>query len=679
MVQLCPRCSRANPPAAVFCHFDGFVLKQGAAATVGQFSQEFFFPSGRRCRTFDELVQACYYEWEEARNLLADGTFASFLAGNGRADLAKSAREGQANPDRDVALTAFLNALPATAVQGPKLGLSPRKLVVGPVRVGETRSVSVRLVNEGKGLLQGNAHVADGADWLKVVDADTSAGGVAVKAAKDQTITLAADTSHLTVGQNYSGKLTVVTNGGVAEVPVRLDLVVKPFARGSYAGANSPRDLARRMSKDPDAAVALLHSGEIQRWFASNGWAYPIAGSPAPGRAAVQQFFEELGLAKPPPITLSEQEFRFRCKSPEVVPGQVTLRTSARRIVYGRCESDSPWLRVKTPSVAGDFQVAMEFEVDSSQMSEDRPYTGTLKVIGNAGQAFAVKVHVDVKGNPKLRRPDPVPVPVSVPVPPPAPVLVPVPPPPRLAPQTAPPPFEWGTTNAVPPPLPPPSPVTDRAPGAYQPAPLPVPVARPGGYVRGWQVMAVGALVGFLGRALLVLPADLFARLLGNAAKVPTPGTVSFWADAPAADGGYLRLFVLATWWLGALAGVVYVWRGGGKATDWFCGLLAGAVAGLAGAATVGCLLVLGDLLPRLLMSALAMAGLGEMVAAVSTPLWLVLTVATWTFHGVWVSAVLVPLGRRGADVVAAVASPLSGMCRAFGQHRAADFLALRG
>jgi hypothetical protein len=695
MVRLCPRCQRANPAKAVFCHFDGYLLDQGAGASpAGQLLQEFVFPSGRRCRSFDEVVQGCYYEWEEARQLLADGTFSSFLAGIGRADLARAAREAQGNPDRDVGLTSFLAALPATAVQGPKLGLKPRKLVVGPVRVGEKRSAALELLNEGKGLLQGNVHVSDGSEWLRIADADTANGGVSVKTARDQAVTLEADTSKLTVGQNYAGKVLVVTNGGVAEVPIRLDLVVKPFARAPYAGANSPRDLARRMSKDPDAAVALLHNGEIARWFASNGWTYPIAGEPAPGRAAVQQFFEELGLAKPPPITLSEQEFRFRATPPEAISGQVTLRTSSRRIVYGRVESDSPWLVVKTPSVAGDFQATVEFEVESSLMGEDRLYQGTLRVIANAGQAFTIRVQVDVQGNRKShggrRAPAPPPVPAQEPI------LAAVPPPPparepaRQQAQAQ--PFDWAAVATAPQPPPPPertekarssSEVTARPPGALQKAPSyrpePAPTAEPPRHSANvLQMAAVGALVGVLGRLLLVFPADLFARLLGGEAVAgqPDPGSLRAWLEAPSADGVYLRLFVLATWWLGALAGVVLVWRGGGKVTDLFCGLVAGAVLGLAAAATVGCVLVVGDTVPRLLLFGLL--GERDWGPALSTPIWIVTAVLCWIGIGAASGLVLGVLGRRGAAVLAALASPLSGLCRVFGLGKAADFLALK-
>jgi len=108
-------------------------------------------------------------------------------------------------------------------------------------------------------------------------------------------------------GQNYQGRLVVVTNGGIAEVPVRLDLAARPFVKAPYQGATSPRDIAQRMKANPRPAVALLENGDVARWFESNGWVYPIAGAMAPGLAAVQQFFEELGLARPPALEVSDR------------------------------------------------------------------------------------------------------------------------------------------------------------------------------------------------------------------------------------------------------------------------------------------------------------------------------------------------------------------------------------
>src|SRR5688572_18845771 len=83
MPQLCTKCSRANPPEAVYCHFDGFVLggheRRGGPVSVGKqpFQSPFVFPTGRTCRNFDELALACQAEWTAACGLLRDGFFES--------------------------------------------------------------------------------------------------------------------------------------------------------------------------------------------------------------------------------------------------------------------------------------------------------------------------------------------------------------------------------------------------------------------------------------------------------------------------------------------------------------------------------------------------------------------------------------------------------------------------
>ncbi len=69
MVQVCSRCQRANPPQAVYCHFDGLALTAGGGLPM-LLPREFPFPSGRLCRSIDELTQACHLEWPEARAML---------------------------------------------------------------------------------------------------------------------------------------------------------------------------------------------------------------------------------------------------------------------------------------------------------------------------------------------------------------------------------------------------------------------------------------------------------------------------------------------------------------------------------------------------------------------------------------------------------------------------------
>ena len=398
---VCPRCQRVNPRDAVYCWFDGNVLQHhaaGAAPVPGQLPQEFVFPSKRRCRTIDDFVQGCQYEWEEARDLLRGGDFASYFTTVGRLDLARTARENEKHADPDIGLHNFLHALPITQLQGPRLDLNPRRLMLNKLRPGDCKQFKLTVHNQGKGLLQGKVSVAEGGQWLRVGSCNEDlAGECALKTSREQEVLLHVDTRGLAAPATYSARLTVITNGGIAEVPVRLDLGTSPFAAGPFKGAASPREIAERMRTNPRAAVPLLESGEVQRWFAANGWNYPVRGVPAQGVAAVQQFFEAMGLSKPPPVHLAEAEIHCLCVAPEVATRQVVLRTPAKKWIYAQADSDVPWLHIVTPNVAGAQQAVITFEIDSSLMDEGRSHEGRIQVVANAGQTLIVRVRVEVR------------------------------------------------------------------------------------------------------------------------------------------------------------------------------------------------------------------------------------------------------------------------------------------
>jgi hypothetical protein len=587
---LCPRCQRANPGEAGYCHFDGtpLRLKPGQPQRPpGQLPHEFVFPSGRACHTYDELVQACQEEWADARRLLAQGVFAQYLTGAGRTDLAAAAQKAQAHADPDIGLHVFISALPASKQEGPRLDLKPRRLALGLMRVGETRQVRLTVANLGKGLLQGTLTVATGDDWLRV--AGTGNGHYTLKTAREQQVTLLIDTRKLAAKQKYSAKLTVITNGGIVEVPVALEVGALPFPRPPFQGAGSPREMAERMKAQPKAGVPLLESGEVARWFTANGWVYPVPISTARGVAAVQQFFEGMGLSKPPPLQLSEAEARFVCLFPEVAQGQVTLQTPVKKWVYASADSDVPWLRVTTPTVSGPQQAVVGYEVDSSLMDEGRLHEGRLSVLANAGQRLELRVIVDV------RRP--------------------------------------------------PQPFTRR-------------LLRP---------FFAGMVLAFLLRLLLGLPADLYARVLApvaNAPGSPAAGSFDSWLESPLNRSDlaapYVRHFVLATWWLAAVAGTVVLWRRGSRWADLPCGAIAGAVAGVLGSATFACLLPILDVVPRLLWHVLrdgvAGGGLAES-PWIWTPAWMVLAALWWGALGGGVG--LLRIAARGGRAAPA-APPLA-------------------
>jgi hypothetical protein len=599
-VQLCPRCQRANPREAVYCHFDGVVLNQGAAGAVSpsQLPQEFVFPSGRRCKTFDELVQGCQYEWEDARRLLRNGDFGRYFAQLGRHDLARTAQENQAQPDPDIGLHTFLGQLPASQIQGPRLDLNPRRLILGGVRPGEQRRLPLTAINQGKGLLQGKVTVTEGAQWLKFAE-DGSPTECALKTARTQQIQLHIDARGLTAPQTYSGKLTVITNGGIAEVAVRLDVTSLPFPHAPFQGAASPRQIAERMRSNPKQAVPLLENGEIAHWFKTNGWAYPVSGPPARGVAAVQQFFECMGLSKPPPLQLSDGELHFLCTPPEVVSAKVTLRTNSKKWIYAQTESDKPWLRVTTPSVSGPQQTQIAFEIDSTLMDVGGLHLATLYIIANAGQKLAVRVQVE------CHRPH--------------------------------------------------EPFTRR-------------LLRP---------FFVGALLALLLRLMLTGPADLYARGWGQATG--RSWSLAPWVYTTGAENHFLKLFVLATWWIGIFLGAALVRRRGGNVTDVFCGAVAGAFAGLIGAGTLGCLLLVFDAVPGALLTRWTSPNAFAAAPAFWMLLWIALASMCWALLGGGAGFLLSGLGQRGLHLLSAAAGPLAWLFRQCGLERASAFFLLKG
>src|SRR5262249_9143071 len=135
-MHVCPRCRRANPDGAVFCYYDGAELRPVHGQPVqrtppGCLPREFVFRSGRRCTTFDELIQACQDDWPAARELLSEGIFRQFLSAAGRMDLSLLAQEAMAEPDLDVAVSTFLSGLPAIKPRTPSLELNPHRLILG--------------------------------------------------------------------------------------------------------------------------------------------------------------------------------------------------------------------------------------------------------------------------------------------------------------------------------------------------------------------------------------------------------------------------------------------------------------------------------------------------------------------------------------------------------------------
>jgi hypothetical protein len=674
-VLICPRCQHVSPEYAIYCHFDGVVLQVHQQAAVHRLPFEFTFPSGRRCKTFDELAQGCQEEWTLARDLLMRDVFAQFFQTCGRADLVRAANDAKVVGNSDIALTTFLASLPGTRTQTPKVDLNPRRILLGTVAVGETKSVPLTITNAGQGMLQGTVEVTEGQDWLSLGETK-GVHKIDINAPRTQAVKLTINTTGVAAGQTYGARLTVVTNGGVVEVPIRMDLASQPFPKAPFQGVRAQREMAEKMRSQPKAAVPILESGEVQRWFALNGWTYPVVGPPVKGVASVQQFFEGMGLSKPPVVQLSKSEFRFTCKYKESVRGQVTLQTAAKKWVYAQVTSDSRWLKPGQSQVAGPQQATLPFEIDSTLWTQGEFGDGKITFEANGGQKLTLKVTVEMQGAPAIPKPrSPSPVANASG---------------SLAPVAADPsPFVLPARSA-------PTPSVKRTTGGMKFVPAFVTLvlmclalrtvlvpfvdflgrssvassaavklevkpsadskfAQTGGWLElPWMSILAGAETTF--------KAEVFQK--GNQSELKAVDFRHYFATY------FIRAFVLATFWIGGIVGAVLVLRRGGSVLDMPWGVVAGAFAGLIVSATVAAFFLAVEIIPHTLWQ----IALGPKAGVGFLMLWVLLAVTCWLFVAIGLGIIVPLIAPLRRLVIDPFQGMIAGALSAVGMKRLAAY-----
>jgi hypothetical protein len=128
---------------------------------------------------------------------------------------------------------------------------------------------------------------------------------------------------------------------------------------------------------------------------------------------------------------------------------------------------------------------------------------------------------------------------------------------------------------------------------------------------------------------------------------------------------------VFATAWLGAVLFGLAILRRPGSRLDVFPGMIAGAAAGLAGSATLACILCALDALPRWLFAGLFSWMSPGWIAAVA---WVVVACVCWAFLGGLASAALSLAGSHGLKIREKLANSVVDTLRLCGLGRAAAF-----
>lgn len=384
----CPRCQRANPDDAGYCHYDGVGLQ--FVATVKhpeRFFREWRFPTGRTCHTVDELVQGCLEEWPVAVAALGRKEFKPFFWDNGRHDLADLVPSNEA--DAELALQKLLEKLPTSVNVVPKLDIIPRRLLVSNVKRGEDRIAMLTLVNRGSGLLAGDLHLPDPPPWLHLPE-------TRIRTRHEQLFELQIDSRSLPTTGSYFTKVQIRTNGGMSELPVQVDVSVPGIAFHGFS-VTDPQHLARVMLDNPKQAAKWFNDGSIQELFAREGWGFPIVGPLASGMGAVQQYFEALRLSSTPKITVDPDDVSVVCEHGDCVTRSLTLSASTKKWVYAFATSDAMWLKLDSKTFAAAKQLEIPFTIDSEILEPGRTHEAVLHITYNGGVERTIWVRVDVR------------------------------------------------------------------------------------------------------------------------------------------------------------------------------------------------------------------------------------------------------------------------------------------
>ncbi len=398
MALACRTCHRINPPQATYCYFDGVALTgsgHGAAPLGHQpFPMPFTFPSGRGCGTYEELALACLDDWPAALAALREGHLEAFLGGLGRLDLAAAAREAARSPDADRGLDQLLGRLPGDVVTPAKLVVKTAAVDLGSLAVGSERRFVLTLANGGNRLLYGSVAFAD-APWL-TFDPSSSEKVFQFVGRADVVIEVAG--GQLRAGlKPLEGRIVIASNGGAAEVAVRVTVPPVPFPEGVLKGALTPRQLAEKARAALKPAAALIESGAVADWYRANGWYYPVRGPAASGLGAVQQFFEALCLARAPKVTLNVAGLHLKGRPGQTITCTIRAETDENRPVFASAASDRSWLIVGRADMKGR-RAEIPLLVQSVPDAPGVVLMANVTVDANGNQRFIVPVALAVSG-----------------------------------------------------------------------------------------------------------------------------------------------------------------------------------------------------------------------------------------------------------------------------------------
>lgn len=417
MILICKRCGNTNPLEASFCFFDGQLLQNSnnpSPTKKPELAIPFVFPDGRKCISFDELVLTILDEWNESKNLLKNGTFAKFFQKIGRPDLSVRSEKCRIFPDADLGLDDLINCLPVSIDLKPELQAEIERINLGILKPGDDRDLYIQLKNTGLGMLKGSAVINCPDFWITLGDG-SGTNQKSLHFINEFKLHIRIQGKRLRASDKpLNAKIMIETNGGSREVLITAEVPVLPFSKGCLAGAISPRKLASLAKVNPKDAGKLFEDNSVQDWYKSNGWTYPVPGPPASGVAAVQQFFEALGLVEAPQVFLEPRSHECSGYPGAKINLTFTVFSSEKRHVYAHATNtpDAPWIICKpTDSEKNRAVISVEVVIPDSPPNQ---VEGRINIFSNGGKVFRPRIYLSILGSKKIL-PPPLPGPENPP------------------------------------------------------------------------------------------------------------------------------------------------------------------------------------------------------------------------------------------------------------------------
>jgi hypothetical protein len=270
----------------------------------------------------------------------------------------------------------------------PKLDVQPKLINLGVLRIGQNSQLELSLENQGDRLIFGS--IATTVPWL----AATDGGEAKLFQFRDRAaISIQVKGQHLRAGIHpLEGTIVLESNAGTFRLKVLASVPIKPFPDGVLAGARSPRELAEKAKNAPRQAAPLFESGAVAAWYQSNGWTYPVQGPGFSGLAAVQQFFEALGISKPPKVFVTTPRLQITAAPGERVACKLEVRTQENRAVYAHAVSPVSWIIAK-PAILLGTAVTLPLEIVSPPNAGET-YQASVRVFANGSQRFDIPVEI---------------------------------------------------------------------------------------------------------------------------------------------------------------------------------------------------------------------------------------------------------------------------------------------